>query len=48
MLPGDAAGKRFVEQVTRHMKLWTKDTSLKSILLRAVHLMPVLLLQNPR
>ena len=44
MLPSGAAGKRYVEEVTRLMKLWIQDTPLKSISLKAVHIMPVLLL----
>ena len=46
-LPGGAAGKRYVKEVTRLMKLWIQDTPLKSISLKAVHFMPTLLLQKP-
>ena len=38
---------RYVEEVTRLMKLWIQDTPLKSISLKAVHVMPTLLLQKP-
>ena len=47
MLPSGAAGKRYVEEVTRLMKLWIQDTPLKSISLKAAHVMPALLLQKP-
>ena len=47
MLPSGAAEKSYVEEVTRLMKLWIQDTSVKSISLRAVHVMPALLLQKP-
>ena len=46
MLTSVAAGKRYVEEVTRLMKLWIQDTPLKSISLKAVHAIPALLLQN--
>ena len=46
MLPSGVTGKRYVEEVTRLMKLWIQDTPLKSISLKAVHVMPVLLLQK--
>ena len=47
MLPSGAAGKRYGEEVIRLMKLWIQDTSLKSISLKAVHVMPALLLLKP-
>ena len=47
MLPSGAAGKRYVEQVTRLMKLCMQDTPLKSISLKAIHVMLALLLQKP-
>ena len=42
MLTSVAAGKRCVEEVTRLMKLWIQDTSLKSISLKAVHAIPAI------
>ena len=39
MLPSGAARKRYVEEVTRLMELWIQDTALKSIPLKAVHVM---------
>ena len=47
MLPSGAAGKRYVEEVIRLMKLWIQDTLLKSISLKAVHVIPELLLDKP-
>ena len=47
MLPSGAAGKRYVEEVTRLMKLWIQNTPMKSISLKAVHVMPALLLEKP-
>ena len=47
MLPGGASGKKYVEEVTRLMKLWIQDIPLKSVSLKAVHVMPALLLQKP-
>ena len=42
MLPSGAAGKRYVEEVTRLMELWIwiQGTALKSIPLKAIHVMP--------
>ena len=47
MLPNGAAGNRFVKKNTRLMKLWIQDAPLKSISLKAVLVMPALLLQKP-
>ena len=46
MVPSGAAWKRCVEKVTRLMKLWIQGTQLKSMLLKAVHFIPALLLQK--
>ena len=42
MLPSRAAGKNYIEEVTRFMKLWINDTPLRKITLKAA-----LLLQKP-
>ena len=47
MLPSGAAGKNYIDEVTRLMKLWINDTPLWKIALKAVHVMPALLLQKP-
>ena len=36
-----------IEEVTRLIKLWINDTPLRKIALKAVHVMPALLLQKP-
>ena len=48
MMPSGAAGKKYIEEITRLLKLWIQDSLLKSIGLKAIHVMPVLLLQKPR
>ena len=40
-------GRTFFEEVTRLMKLWINDTPLRKIALKAVHVIPALLLQKP-
>ena len=47
MLPRGAAGKNYIEEATRLMKLWINDTPLRKIALKAVHVMPALLFQKP-
>ena len=47
MVPTGAAGKRFIDEISRFLNLWTNDTPLKNIALKAIHVMPVLLLQKP-
>ena len=47
MLPSAAAGKWYVEDVTRLIELWIQDTPLKSISLKSIHAIPALLLQKP-
>ena len=46
MLPSGAAEKNYIEEVTRLMKLWINDTPLRETALKAVHVMPALLLQK--
>ena len=41
-----AAGKNY-NDVARLLKLWINDTPLRNIALKAVHVMPALLLQKP-
>ena len=47
-MPSGAAGKKYIEEITRLLKLWIQDSLLKSTGLKAIHVMPVLLLQKPR
>ena len=44
MLPSGAAGKNYIEEVTRLMKLWINDIPLRKIALKAVRVMSALLL----
>ena len=46
MLPSGAAGKRYDEEVTRLMELWIQDTALKSIPLKAVHVVVLYFSKN--
>ena len=47
MMLSGAAGKKYIEEITRLLKLWIQDSPLKSIGLKAIYVMPVLLLQKP-
>ena len=47
LLPIGAAGKRFVNEMTRMINAWIFDTPIKNIALKAMHVMPALLLQKP-
>ena len=46
MVPTGAAGKKIIHQISRLLNLWTNDTSLKNIALKAIHIMPALLLKK--
>ena len=47
MLPTGASGKKYIEETTRLIDLWVNNTPYESIALKAVHIMPALLLQKP-
>ena len=47
LLPTGAIGKAYIQEVTRLILAWVNDTQLKKIALKAVHVMPALLLQKP-
>ena len=47
MVPSGAAGKSYIKEVTRLINSWNENSPLKSIALKAVHIMPSLLLQKP-
>ena len=47
MVPTAVSGKKFINETTRLLDQWTNDTPLKSIALKAIHVMPALLLQKP-
>ena len=44
MMPSDAAGKTYVEEITHLLKLWLQDSLLKPITLKVIHVMAALLL----
>ena len=37
MLPSGEARKKYIEEITRLLKLWIQDSSLKIIALKAIH-----------
>ena len=47
LLPTEAAGKSFINEMTRMIKAWVYDTPIKDIALKVLHVMPALLLQKP-
>ena len=47
MMSSGAAGKNFIDKVTRLLKLLIQESPLKSIALKAIHVMPAFLLQKP-
>ena len=47
MMPNGAPGEKYIKEITRLLKLWIQDLLLKSIALKAIHIMPALLLQKP-
>ena len=47
MVPSGGSGKKFIKEITRLINLWTGDSPLEIIALKAIHVMPALLLQKP-
>ena len=47
MVPSGGSGKKFIKEITRLINLWTGDSPLENIALKAIHVMPALLLQKP-
>ena len=47
MLPTKAAGKKFIDDISRLLNLWRSKMPLKNVALKAVHVMPALHLQKP-
>ena len=47
LLPSGSAGKKFIREMTRLINAWNNNTALKNIALKAVMIMPSLLLQKP-
>ena len=46
MEPNGAVGKQFMDEISKLLNIWTNGTPLKNIALKAIHLMPALLLQK--
>ena len=46
-LPNGAAGKNFIRELTRLLTAWHEDSPLKNVAMKAIHVMPALLLQKP-
>ena len=47
LLPTRAAEKSFINEMTQIINAWVYDTPIKNIALKALHIMPALLLQRP-
>ena len=47
MLPTGASGKKYIDEMMRLLDLWVSNAPYESITLKAVHVMPALLLQKP-
>ena len=48
MLPTGASRKKYVDETMHLFNIWIINTTYKLIALKAVHVMPALLLQKPR
>ena len=46
MVPTGAAAKKIIDEISRLLNLCTNDTPLKATALKAIHVMPALLLQK--
>lgn len=47
LLPNGAAGKSFIRETTTLMNAWLENSPLKDCVMKAIHIMPALLLQKP-
>ena len=47
MMSNGTAGKMYIEEITHLLKFWIQDSPLKTIALKAIHVMPPLVLQKP-
>ena len=47
ILPNGAAGKNYIREVTRLLNAWTENSPRCEISIKAIHIMPSLLLQKP-
>ena len=42
-----AAGKNFIRETTRYLNAWNNDSPIKFISMKAIHIIPALLLHKP-
>ena len=47
MAPSGRGGKKFIKEITRLVNLWPEDSPLENIALKAIYVMPALLLRKP-
>ena len=47
MLPNGSSGKNFIREITRLLNSFSENTPLRPICMKAIHIMPALLLQKP-
>ena len=47
LLPSGSAGKRYLDEVSRLLDAWVDETPLRRMAMKAIHIMPALLLQKP-
>ena len=47
MLPNGSSGKNYIREITRLMNQWVEGRPMKNISLKAIHIMPSILLQKP-
>ena len=47
LLPSGHGGKQYVKELTRIINSWTNNSPLRTIAMKAIHVMPALLLQKP-
>ena len=47
MLPNGGSGNNYIREITRLMNQWVEGSPMKNISLKAIHIMPSILLQKP-
>jgi len=47
MLPNGGAGRNYIREMARLLNSWNEESPLKDIAMKAIHIMPALLLQKP-
>ena len=47
MMPNGSSGKAYIRETTRLLNSWSENSPLKDCAMRAIHVMPALLLQKP-